>query len=149
MAGAGLAEGRGGSHTLSMRMILFVVAALALAGAGYADAPAAAPNGTALAYDTYCSIKGMVSGNLGLMVGFGAAVFGLVQLIQGKTGAGLFLILGGALVTALPGMIEGTLSGLGSVLRTSGISETGDGAGSNNAYKPSGCGDRSGNGGGG
>ena len=111
-----------------------------LAGLGWAD-DAAGESSVALSMSVYCGVKSLVNGNVGLLIGFAVAIFGLYQLVQGKTGGGLLLIVGGALVTFVPNLIESALEGVSSVLNSSTIS-------TDSAFKAPSCRDRSYGGGG-
>lgn len=81
-------------------------------------------DGLNLTRQIYCDVKLLVGGNIGLLVGFAAALFGLLQMIQGNTGSGILIIAAGALVTQLPALIEGSLDGVAGVLKGAGITGT-------------------------
>lgn len=78
--------------------------------------------GTTLAQSIWCDMKSVFDGSVGLLVGFGVALLGLWQVVQGKGMAGVLLIAGGAAVSQLPALIESTLQGMGSALQAAGIS---------------------------
>lgn len=70
-----------------------------------------------------CYTFSVMGGTVGMLVGFVVALYGLWTIIQGKMGWGLFLILGGAMVTAAPQLIGASFSGMQGVLEGSGISD--------------------------
>ncbi len=61
------------------------------------------------------------------------ALYGLVQIIQGHSAAGLTLIIGGAVVTLLPNLIESFMGGLNGIMNSTGLGGTKEG------FKPEGC----------
>jgi hypothetical protein len=75
-----------------------------------------------LSQDLYCQSKKLLSGNIGLLIGVVIALFGLYQMAGGNLMGGLVLLVCGALVTALPSLVESFLTGVGSVLSTGGTS---------------------------
>ena len=93
---------------------LLVIPALAVE---FSDA--AAVDGVSLGIAMYCATQGLLSGTLGLLVGFSIALYGLYLITTGAGGFGIFLIVCGPLVTMLPSLIESSLSGLGAVLSRS------------------------------
>lgn len=53
-------------------------------------------------------INSVISGNIGLFIGVGLALFGLYTwLVAQNTGTGIIMIIGGVAVTAFPGLFEG------------------------------------------
>ena len=76
-------------------------------------------DGVSLGIAMYCATQGLLSGTLGLLVGFSIALYGLYLITTGAGGFGIFLIVCGPLVTMLPSLIESSLSGLGAVLSRS------------------------------
>lgn len=108
-----------------MRMFL-VLMFVALASAGYAI------DGSTLSQQVYCDVKGIFSGSLGLLVGFGVALYGLLSIIKGNTASGILMIMAGAAVTMLPNIVESSLGGVANVLNSSNIS---NGA----SFTPAGC----------
>ena len=112
-------------YILSLTLLLIATTALAAE-------PTGTPSGLALSQQVYCDIKSLFSGQLGLLAGFGIALYGLMQIVQGSTGPGVFLIAGGAVVTLLPNLIESFMGGVGGVLTSTGISNSGN-------FSPQGC----------
>lgn len=84
---------------------LALVAGLMLIGA---DAFAAADSTAAGAGQTVLtSIQGAITGNLGLVLGLGLAILGIwTWVVKQETGAGIFLIIGGVLITIAPGVFN-------------------------------------------
>lgn len=79
--------------------------------------------GTLLAQGLYCDTKGLLEGNIGLLLGLILVFIGIWALVQGaKMIAVLPVILIGSLVTALPSVIESSFEGLGSLLSETNIS---------------------------
>ena len=105
-----------------MVMVAPHVFAVDASAAGSSDGSTA----QAIATYMYCGTKNIIQGYVGLLCGLALAALGLWALIQGKgMASGLTLIIAGSLVTALPSLIESTLSGFGNLLTTAGIATTG------------------------
>jgi hypothetical protein len=73
-----------------------------------------------------CYTFSTIQGNIGLLAGFAIGLYGLWTIIRGSPGFGLFLIVAGALTTALPSLISSGLAGLQSVVENSGLSSSGN-----------------------
>jgi hypothetical protein len=121
-------------HTYIMRLILPVLVFVAFAGMASAmevvgELPANGGLAIGLTQNLYCDMKGLLSGSVGLMIGFAVALLGLMKIIQGSTGTGIIFILMGAAVTALPNIVESTIGGIGSVLYENDISTRAPGPG--------------------
>lgn len=58
------------------------------------------------------TFQDMLTGNIGLTIGLGIMVIGLLTMVMGKAGAGLVMILGGALFTMSPGIFNGVRNAL-------------------------------------
>ncbi|PZP39337.1 MAG: hypothetical protein DI585_04470 [Pseudomonas fluorescens] len=57
------------------------------------------------------TLIGVITGNIGLLIGLGVTLLGLWTWIIGqKTGAGLTMIVGGVLITMAPGLFNGVRS---------------------------------------
>jgi hypothetical protein len=72
------------------------------------------------------TLEGLVTGNIGLLVGLALAVFGIYTwVVKQETTAGLLLIVGGVLITIAPGVFN-SLGGLVSpiVSATGGTNKT-------------------------
>ncbi|MCP5405258.1 MAG: BPSL0067 family protein [Pseudomonadaceae bacterium] len=80
--------------------------------------------GIGLSRRLICYSFSVLGGYVGLLIGFGAALYGLWTMIQGKFGWGLALIGGGALVTMAPPLVASSLSGVQSILNNTQISDT-------------------------
>lgn len=97
---------------MNQRTLLFSLAAVAVMGLCIAN-PAfaqATSGGTASQSGgvALSTLTGVVTGNIGLMLGLGITVLGLWTWIIGqKTGAGIVMILGGVLLTLAPGLFNG------------------------------------------
>lgn len=89
-------------------------------------APAHATSGAeGMALQLICQTYQLGSGNLMLMAGFLLAVYGLYRMISAASyKSGLILIIVGALLTALPGLIFSFLQGTNIWLFNSGITTT-------------------------
>lgn len=106
-------------------LALFVMLAFPLVS--YATGAVAGPTtgeaGIAAAKGIYCGTKTLLEGQLGLLIGMLFVISGLWMLIQGKgVPAALVLLVFGAVVTAIPGMVESSLKGLSSMFYSAGIS---------------------------
>lgn len=78
--------------------------------------------GMRLTEELYCKTKGVISGPVGMMAGLFMAVLGLWMLVQGVgVFPALVMLVSGSLITAVPGFIESTLSGLGGLLNEAGL----------------------------
>lgn len=76
-----------------------------------------------LSAEMYCSIGRMLEGNLGLILGLVLVFIALWSMINGaKIVVALPFIILGALITALPSLVESTFDGLSSMLQRSEIS---------------------------
>lgn len=64
-----------------------------------------------LSQQLYCQSKNVLAGNLGLLLGLGLALMGLYQMVSGNLVGGLILLICGALITALPSLVESTMKG--------------------------------------
>ena len=73
---------------------------------GWAEDP-----GVGLSQRMLCYTYAVFDGNVGLLVGFCIATFGLWTVIKGSAKAGILLILAGALVPVAPSLVSATLSG--------------------------------------
>lgn len=97
---------------------------------GWAQAPAppAVSQGEIakkLSIKLYCETKGLLQGPFGTILGLILVAVGIWSLIQGGgVGTAIITIISGALITALPGLVESFLGGLGSLVRESGISSS-------------------------
>lgn len=70
-----------------------------------------------LANQLYCDARGLITGNLGLILGLLLVFSGLWNLVTGGGWFGAILsIIIGAAVPSIPGMVEGFLIGLGDLL---------------------------------
>ncbi len=67
--------------------------------------------GVTLSQQFYCQSKYVLSGNFGLLIGLAVALLGLYQMVNGAVAGGLILLLCGALITALPSLVESTMKG--------------------------------------
>jgi hypothetical protein len=94
-----------------------------------AAAPAVAQNvidgrndgAVALAMTTqlYCGLtKVVIGGNIGLFIGFAIALYGLYVLVQSASMRGVYIIVVGAMLTALPGLVVTGLKGANLMLGT-------------------------------
>ena len=82
---------------------------------------------TNLSKQLYCETKGLLQGPFGTILGLIMVAVGIWSLIQGGgVGTAIITIISGALITALPGLVESFLGGLGSLMRESGISSRTD-----------------------
>ncbi|MBI1308340.1 MAG: hypothetical protein GC129_00580 [Proteobacteria bacterium] len=101
---------------LACALVLMVV----FAGDVFAGNPSGTGDGTdsiKLTEGLYCSTKALIQGPTGLLVGLAFAALGVWLLIQGRgMGAALTMIVAGSLVTAVPSLIESTMSGLGTLM---------------------------------
>ena len=71
-----------------------------------------------LALGLYCDARGLISGNLGLILGLLMVFGGLWSLVSGGGWFSAILsILIGAAVPSIPGLVEGFMVGLGDLLR--------------------------------
>lgn len=52
-------------------------------------------------------LEAIFTGNIGLTLGLFIAIGGIITFVQGKTGAGITLIVLGVLITLLPGVFNG------------------------------------------
>jgi hypothetical protein len=78
-----------------------------------------------LSIKLYCETKGLLQGPFGTILGLIMVAVGIWGLIQGGgAGTAILTIISGALITALPGLVESFLGGLGSLVRESGISNS-------------------------
>lgn len=114
---------------------LFVLAGIFLLGDVFAATAGASDGQTSimLSKRLYCDTKSLIEGNLGILLGLLLVIMGIWSLIRdGSWTDGLIMIIFGALVTALPGLLESTYGGLGDMLKQSGITQ--------NDYKPIECG---------
>lgn len=81
--------------------------------------------GTALAKNLYCNTETLLQGNIGLMIGLILVFMGIWAMVQGaKMMAAIPMIIMGALITALPSIVEASLEGLSNLLKASGISSS-------------------------
>jgi hypothetical protein len=101
-------------HTEGMLKLWMLVCALTLlavpavlAQTGQTDAQLALTMTTNL----YCGTLSVLSGNIGLFIGFTVALYGLYVLIQTASMRGVYIIVCGALLTALPGLVITGLKG--------------------------------------
>lgn len=70
-----------------------------------------------LSQELVCDTHNIISGNLGLMVGFLIAAYGLYKMIASNDmKGGLIFIIVGALFTATPGLILSFFDGMGLAL---------------------------------
>lgn len=69
-----------------------------------------------LSQQLYCQSKNVLAGNFGLLLGLGLALMGLYQMVSGNLMGGIIMLVSGALITALPSLIESGLKGLGTFL---------------------------------
>lgn len=106
-----------------MRVLPVTLGLFWLAGTAVA-ATADGQMGVQLTQTLYCDTKSLIGGNIGLLVGLGIALLGLYKLTQGGGFGAVILIAVGATVTAVPSLIESSLSGLGGILQGAGISNS-------------------------
>ncbi len=79
--------------------------------------------GELLSIQLYCETKGLIQGNLGLALGLLIMFGALWSLVKGgKAAPAIISILFGASITALPTIIESVFTGLGNMMRDSGMS---------------------------
>lgn len=80
--------------------------------------------GAKLATGLYCDGKHLIQGSLGMAIGLLMVFGGLWSMVRGgKIISGIIMIAFGAILTALPSMIEATLQGLGNLLSQSGMTQ--------------------------
>jgi murein DD-endopeptidase MepM/ murein hydrolase activator NlpD len=79
--------------------------------------------GVGLAAQLLCQTFTIMSGPVGLFIGFAVALYGLWQMVvDGDFKGGLLFIVVGALLTALPGVTRTFLAGANELLRAAGVS---------------------------
>lgn len=79
--------------------------------------------GKVLSQNLYCGTKGLVEGNLGLVIGLLIMFGALWSLMKGgKVMPAIVSILFGAMVTALPSLIESSMDGLSTLMQETGMS---------------------------
>ena len=85
---------------------------------GFAQAtPTDGQLATSLAQQLVCDTHNVISGNLGLMMGFLVACWGLyLMIVKNSMKSGLMFLIFGALLTALPGIVLSFFDGLGLAL---------------------------------
>ncbi len=89
-----------------------------LPAAGYA-ADANSQYATALAIDLYCSTVAVVGGDIGILIGLALSAAGLIMILwNGLSFSPVVLILGGILLTAIPGFFERGLEGAASIFQS-------------------------------
>jgi len=65
------------------------------------------------------TLKGLITGNLGLFLGLAITVFGIwTWVINQNTGAGITMIIGGVLLTVAPGLFSGVQSFVNGAMQT-------------------------------
>jgi hypothetical protein len=104
-------------------VILAVLLALPLTGHA-ADALGDASVG--MSERLICSTFSILQGDIGLLAGFAIGIYGLLTVIRGSLGFGLFLVVAGALTTAVPGAIASGLGALQGVIENTGLSSGGN-----------------------
>jgi hypothetical protein len=104
--------------------MVVVLAGLAWAHGAWAQdtSPTDGQIAMALSQQLYCQAKGVLSGNLGLLAGMVIALYGLYTMINGAVSGGLILVICGALLTALPSLVQSTMQGLSGFLTSTQIS---------------------------
>lgn len=76
--------------------------------------------GIQLSQQLYCDGKSLLQGDVGLIFGLLMVFFGIWALVRGsKMAPALITIIFGALVTALPSLVESSLGGIGQLLSDS------------------------------
>ncbi len=104
-------------------LFLMVLGFAVLAVAGFAQAtnsPTPINDGSLSVYLTnqiYCDARGLLTGNIGLMIGLLLVVVGLWSLVTGGGWFGAVItIVAGAAVPSLPALVEGFFIGLSTLL---------------------------------
>ena len=106
--------------TLAMVLVAMPVLAEQVSAPGTSDGALS----KALATNLYCSVYSLMGGNLGIILGLILVFLGLWAMIQGaKPIAVIPLIIVGALMTALPSLIESSLEGLATLFKEAGITK--------------------------
>lgn len=70
----------------------------------------------------YCGLFSIMNGKIGLFVGFSVALYGLYLLIENANMRGIYIIVCGALLTALPNIVIGGIQGTAAFLQAVKIS---------------------------
>ncbi len=93
---------------MNQRTLLFSVAAVALMAVMVANPAFAQGNASQAGAAASQTLVGILTGNIGLLIGLGITVMGLWTWIIGqKTAAGLTMVIGGVLLTMAPGIFKG------------------------------------------
>jgi hypothetical protein len=102
-------------------LLVLVALGFLVAGPGFAQDASIGLSKRLTCYVFYT----LAESTVGLLIGFVIALFGLWTIIKGNTMAGIFTILAGAAVTALPYLVVSFFEGSQTVLRESDISTGG------------------------
>lgn len=113
---------------LALLVVGFVFIGLDLAWALEGNPNSGNPSGTSdgatakmLAERLYCDARGLLTGNIGLILGLVMVFFGLWSLVTGGGWIGAIVsIIIGAMIPSIPGLVEGFMEGLGKLLQESG-----------------------------
>ena len=92
---------RGNPGLILVILALLVGASFLLTVSGWAQA--AKPGAQELQM-----LEFILTGNFGLALGLGAALFGVYQFSQGNTVAGITIVIAGVLIVLAPGVFNGT-----------------------------------------
>lgn len=93
---------------MNQRTFLFSLAAVAFMAVMIAEPTFAAGDAKSSGAAGLDTLTGIITGNIGLLIGLGITVLGLWTWIIGqKTGAGIIMIIGGVLLTLAPGLFNG------------------------------------------
>ena len=102
--------------------LLFIAAGLCLIGADvWAATTSDGATAKALSIGLYCDARNLITGNVGLILGLILVFMGIWSLVTGGGWAGAIItIIIGATVPSIPGLVEGFMLGLGTLLEESG-----------------------------
>lgn len=82
--------------------------------------------GEVLSAQLYCGVKTLVEGNIGLAIGLLIMFAALWSLARGgKMAPALISIMFGALITALPSLVESSMGGLAQLMSETGMTDKG------------------------
>lgn len=121
------------SYTYTMKRMfafgLMVVGLAFMAVSAFASTVGGKTDSEILTQGLYCGIKGLIEGQLGLLVGLVFVTTGLAVLIKGgKWVPALILVFTGAVITAVPNMINSFFEGYNSMLRSASIGSGAEGS---------------------
>ncbi|HEX2859329.1 MAG TPA: hypothetical protein VHP58_03930 [Alphaproteobacteria bacterium] len=100
-----------------LMIFAFALVAMLLVGHVWAQTSTDMPSQTdgqialSLSQQLYCQSKNVLASNLGLLIGVVMALAGLYRMVSGNLAGGMIMLICGALITALPSLVESAMKG--------------------------------------